>query len=220
MHDKNRGLTREVQREIFRFVRSNSFERRTGIPGWAVAGIFHDSRNRASLLFTQIVLEERVKEWAKMLNRDYAGIHFSYEILDFESYCASFQSRLAGRSPETLPLFEYIRRNGTYIFGKGDIYEGVQFRASGLVVTEVDFVASGMLVKVDGPLRRTDNHSHHRKRKHNSLYKAQSFIDANGYPDHKLVRLEARLVSNEKWDICLYDIEGRRYLQRQMWNKL
>lgn len=220
MHDKNRGLTREVQREIFRFVRSNGFERKTGIPGWAVAGIIHDSRNRASLLFTQIVLEEKVKEWAKRLNREYSGIHFSYEILDFESYCASFQSRLAGRSPETLPLFDYIRRNAEEIFGRKNIYEGVQFRTSGLVVTEVDFVASGMLVKVDELLKLADNRSHHRKRKHNSLYKAQSFIVANGYPDHKLVRLEAKPVSSEKWDIRLYDIEGKKYLSKGDLDKL
>jgi hypothetical protein len=204
-------INRSVQKQICRLASGGNFEDITGIPGVSFAGVLRNSNRVASLFFTHIALEERVKEWAQKLNRAYPGLHFQPEILDFDSYCAVFQTRHAGRAPQTLTLFDYIRQNKQEIFGQDPIYEGVQFRAYGNVFTEVDFVAPGMIVKVDEPLRQKTNRSHHRKRKHSSLYKANSFLENNNYPHCREVRLEGIPFDDETWEIALYDICNQEY---------
>ncbi len=206
------GSISEIQRQIFRQVRRNNFERVTGIPGWAVAAVLRESRNCASIFCTPVALEERVREWVERLKSEYCGIHFRHEILDFNSYCTVFQSGWAGRSEKTLPLFNYVRDHKQEIFGINAVYEGVQFREYCRVITEVDFVTPEMLVKVDEPLRQAQYRSEHRARKHNSLRRAGNFLENNDYPACSLVRLEGIPLGNGRWEITLYDIDSKKYV--------
>ncbi|MEM2916081.1 MAG: hypothetical protein QXT19_01870 [Candidatus Woesearchaeota archaeon] len=201
----NQQLSRETQRQILKEVWSNKFEHRTGIPPWSFVTVSHNSQYHASLFFTPVALEERVKEWCQKLTREH-GIHFRYEILDFDSYCRVFQSGFAGRSPETLPLLHYVHDHRREIFGTDDVYPSVQFLEAGRVITEVDFVAPGMLVKVDEPLRQKRNRSQHRKRKHNSLHRACDFIEQHDYGHCRRVRLEGIPLGWDEWEIALFDV--------------
>ncbi len=199
------NLINRTVHDLDRYVRSSYFFRETGIVQRNVASIIGDYSNKITVYFTPPVPEKNVNAWLDTLRKRNDSIDFRVKILGFEEYCNAFQSCCTGRDPMTRALIGHVMKHKEDIFGASGVYEGVQFFESCRTLTEVDIVATGMLVKIDEPLRQKHYRSEHRARKHRSMRKAQEFLARHDYPYCRAVRLEGIPVDENCWEISLID---------------